>query len=82
MQVVPYARIPVLPVSEGQGTCSEEGNPNGDLPSPREFPTVLRTLRERSGKSNYRMAEISGLDEGYLAGWSRGSVADRQETPW
>ncbi len=32
----------------------------------KEFPTVLRTLRERSGKSNYRMAEISGLDEGYL----------------
>ena len=32
----------------------------------KEFPTLLRTLRERSGKSNYRMAEISGLDEGYL----------------
>ena len=32
----------------------------------REFSTVLRTLCERSGKSKYRMAEISGLDEGYL----------------
>ena len=34
---------------------------------PREFPTVLRDLRARSGKSRYRMAQYSGLDEGYLA---------------
>ena len=34
---------------------------------PRQFSTVLRRLRERSGKSRYRVAQYSGLDEGYLA---------------
>ena len=33
---------------------------------PTQFSVVLRTLRERSGKSRYRLAQWSGLDEGYL----------------
>ena len=34
---------------------------------PGQFSTVLRRLRERSGKSRYRLAQYCGLDEGYLA---------------
>ena len=33
---------------------------------PREFPAVLRVLRERSGKSIYRLAQYSGIIEAYL----------------
>ena len=33
---------------------------------PKEFPAVLRVLRERSGKSIYRLAQYSGLTEAYL----------------
>ena len=32
----------------------------------REFPNVLRRLREQSRKSRYRLAQCSGVDEGYL----------------
>ena len=33
---------------------------------PGQFSAVLRRLRERSGKSRYRLALYCGLDEGYL----------------
>ena len=33
---------------------------------PGQFSAVLRRLRERSGKSRYRLAQYCGLDEGYL----------------
>ena len=33
---------------------------------PREFATVLRELRERSGKSIYRLAQYCELTEAYL----------------
>ena len=35
--------------------------------NPTDFPATLRGLRERSGKSRYRLAQFSGLDEGYLS---------------
>lgn len=31
-----------------------------------QFSITLKTLREKSGKSRYRLAQCSGLDEGYL----------------
>ena len=33
---------------------------------PTQFSGALKTLREKSGKSRYRLAQCSGLDEGYL----------------
>ena len=33
---------------------------------PTQFSITLKTLREKSGKSRYRLAQCSGLDEGYL----------------
>ena len=33
---------------------------------PTQFSVTLKTLREKSGKSRYRLAQCSGLDEGYL----------------
>ena len=33
---------------------------------PTQFSGTLKTLREKSGKSRYRLAQCSGLDEGYL----------------
>ena len=34
---------------------------------PMEFSGTLKRLRERSGKSRYRVAQFCGLDEAYLA---------------
>ena len=34
--------------------------------NPKEFSSALRQIRERSGKSRYKLAQFSGLDEGYL----------------
>lgn len=31
-----------------------------------EFAHVLRTLRKRAGKSRYRIARFSGLDQAYI----------------
>ena len=32
-----------------------------------DFAVLLRLLRERSGKSRYRLAQFCGLDEAYLS---------------
>ena len=34
---------------------------------PTEFSVLLRDLRERSGKSRYRLAQFSGINEAYLS---------------
>ena len=34
--------------------------------NPTEFSNTLKRLRERCGKSRYRLAQLSGLDKGYL----------------
>ena len=34
--------------------------------NPTEFSVLLRSLRDRSGKSRYRLAQFSGVNEGYL----------------
>ena len=34
--------------------------------NPKGFSVLLRDLRERAGKSRYRLAQFSGLNEAYL----------------
>ena len=39
---------------------------------PTEFSVLLRTLRERSGKSRYWLAQFSGVNQAYLLRLERG----------
>ncbi len=61
MQVVPYIRISV----KDRGTVSSRVIPMVAYQR-RDFPTVLRELRARSGKSIYRLAQYCELTEAYL----------------
>ena len=61
MQVMPYIRIPV----KDRITVPRRVIPMVTY-HPRHFPTVLRELRARSGKSIYRLAQYCGLTEAYL----------------
>ena len=46
-----------------------------------EFSRTLKRLRSKSGKTRYKLAQYSGLDEAYVVSWNPANARIHPEIP-